>query len=375
MASAPRIAHLSTVHHDWDNRIVNKECRALAEAGLDTHLVISAPEDRVTRGVHVHALQRRGRLARLFGSQRQAWGVLRGLRPDLLHVHDPELIPMALLWGTVRRRPVVYDAHEDLVKQIATKGYLHGRRAHLMRPMARVLLWMADWGCDAVVTATEPIADTFRTRLFGRERPVRVVRNLPWSSDFRVADVASNGPVAVYTGDISEARGFTRMVEAIRSVPGARLVLAGRALRQDIDPGEDEQVEYRGLVPPSELPDIIASGRVGLVLLQRLPNYENSLPTKVFEYMASGVPFLATDFPAWQELFGGYDAGVFVDSDDPDAVASALASLLADPERCAEMGRNGRRAVEEEFGFESEAVPLVELVGSLSAGRRSPRGA
>lgn len=367
----PRVVHLSTVHHDWDNRIINKECRALAQAGIDTHLVISAPEDRLTHGVHVYAIRKRGRVGRLFGSQWEAWQQLRALKPDLLHIHDPELIPMAILWGRLRRRPVVYDAHEDLVKQLKTKSWAGGRRGRLVHGVARWLMLLADRGCDGIVTATAPIAATFKHHRLGRgERPVVVVQNLPWAGDFPDADVVNNGRVAVYTGDLSEERGFTTMVDAVTAVPGAKLLLAGRALGSiglDDRLTASEHVEYRGLVPPSELAEIIGHARVGLVCLKRLPNYENSLPTKVFEYMASGVPFLATDFPAWQELFGGYDAGVFVDTDDPAAVASALAELINDPGRCAELGANGRRAVQERFGFENEAAKLVDLVRTLTA--------
>ncbi|MEL4358945.1 MULTISPECIES: glycosyltransferase family 4 protein [unclassified Luteococcus] len=362
-----RIAHLSTVHQSWDNRILNKECRALAEAGFDVHLVISADADRVTHGVQVHALTPRGRAARLLGSQAEAWRALDRIAPHLLHFHDPELIPLALAYGRRHKIPVVYDAHEDLVKQIDTKPYLQGRKGDAARRAARRLIRMADRHCDAIVTVIDEIAQTFSPVRDGRERPVAVVRNLPWKSDFTVVDPAATDPVAVYTGDISQERGLTRMLDAVHHVEGARLVLAGRNLVGDALPVGDPQVDYCGLVPPAELPGIIAQGRVGLVLLSRLPNYEHSLPTKVFEYMASGLPFLASDFGYWRELFGGIDAGVFVDPDDPTAVGSALAELLADPARCAELGANGRRAVAERFSFEAEATTLVGLVNRLLA--------
>ena len=367
-APSARIVHLSTVHHDWDNRITNKECRALAEAGLDVHLIISAPEKRVTHGVHVHAIRKRGRLGKLVWSQVEAWQVLRRVRADLLHVHDPELIPLALVWRLLRRRPVVYDAHEDLVKQLATKTYLRrGPASLLARPVARLLIGLADRGCDGIVTATAPIAATFSPLRRGRPRPVQVVRNLPWGSDFEVVDAGQNEPIAVYTGDISEGRGISRMIDAVHHVPGVTLLLAGRALVPAEQLTEATDVDWLGLVPPSELPGIIGRGRVGLILLERLPNYENSLPTKVFEYMASGIPFLATDFPVWRELFGGYDAGVFVDVDDPEAVRQAFEDLITDPEKCRRMGRNGRRAFDERFGFEAEAAALVAFELALVA--------
>lgn len=360
-----RIVHLSTVHHDWDNRIVNKECRALAEAGFDVHLVISADEDRVTAGVKVHAITRRSRARRLVGSQWEGWRKLQTLRPDVLHIHDPELLPMAVAWARTHRCALIYDAHEDLVKQLNTKPWLNRYSARVVDPLAKQLLRLADRHCSAIITATDDIAAAFSTTVAGKARPVVTVRNLPWRRDFTVADVAANPKTAVYTGDLTRERGVSLMVESVARVPDARLVLAGRLLvpGSEID---NEAVDYLGLVPPSELPGIIAGARVGLILLKRLPNYENSLPTKVFEYMASGVPFLATDFPAWRDLFGGCAAGVFVDSDDPDAVVRELTSLLDDPERCAELGRKGREAVEREFSFEAEARKLVDVVRAVT---------
>lgn len=361
-----RIAHLSTVHQSWDNRILNKECRALSEAGFDVHLVISADEDRVSHGVQVHAIRRRGRFARLLVSQAEAWRALDRIRPQLLHFHDPELIPMALAYGRRRRIPVVYDAHEDLVKQIETKPYLRGVAKYLARAAAGRLVQMADRRCDAVVTVIDEIADTFVAQRDGDERPVVVVKNLPWAADFPAREWAAGDRTVVYTGDISVERGLERMLDAVE-VADARLVTAGRCLVDESRLTSSPRVEHRGLVPPAELPGIIGEGQVGLVLLSRLPNYEHSLPTKVFEYMACGVPFLASDFAYWRDLFGGLDAGVFVDPDDRGAIARALGELLDDPERCAVLGGNGRRAVEDGFGFENESGKLVALVERLLA--------
>lgn len=362
---AGRVVHLSTVHHSWDNRILNKECRALAEAGIDVHLVISADEDRTSHGVPIHAIRHRGRLARLVGSQWEAWQQLRRLRPSLLHVHDPELIPLMVLWGRVGGARIVYDAHEDLVKQIATKPYLRGPQQAVARRAAKALVGLADRRCDAVVTVIEEIAQHFSTTRGGCPRPVVVVRNLPWMADFPPAAVRRNDPVAVYTGDISEERGYSRMVDAVEQVPGARLVLAGRSLVPTDRVEGHEDVEMLGLVPPAELPGILARARVGLVLLDRLPNYAHSLPTKLVEYMASGIPFLATDFAYWRQLFEDAEAGVFVDVDDLDAVREALERLLTDPDECSRLGANGRRAVEERFSFDLEATGLVRLTRQL----------
>lgn len=370
--SGRRVVHLTTVHQPHDNRILNKECRALAEAGIDVVLVAGAEHDEQVRGVPIKAIGRRSRAARLVASQAEAWRVVSAIGPALLHVHDPELVPMALAYGRRHGAKVVYDAHEDLVAQIATKPYL----AEWMRPgvrgVARGLVGLADRGVDGLVAATDTVARPYRTE------PKVVVRNLPWLSDFpavdeqqRTASLSSHR--AVYTGDLTEERGFSTMLSVAervaRQVPDFQLVLAGRALGSCRDAvaklPAGGPVTALGLLPPTEVPAVVASAQVGLIFLKRLPNYAESLPTKVFEYMAAGVPFLATDFPAWERLFGPSDAGRFVDTDDVEATASALVGLLRDPAGCERLGSNGRRAIETEFNFETESRKLVGFTRSL----------
>ncbi|MDO4412653.1 glycosyltransferase [Cutibacterium sp.] len=370
MTDSPRIGRvvsLSTVHHGHDNRVFNKEARALVQAGYDYHLVISAERDGIDNGIPVVALHREeGRVRRLILSQREAWHYLQVLQPEVLHIHDPELIPLALLWGHRDHCKVIYDAHEDLIGQVDTKPYLGKLTRPLARLAARGLVGLADRGADAVVAATETVGQRFH------HSPVTVVRNYPWLGNYDVTPDPVPGRL-VYVGDLSEERKLSFMIEVTRrircQVPQAHLVLAGRVLsgcQNTVDRAVGEGfVDHLGLVSPTEVPKVLASGQIGLVFLKPLPNYVASLPTKLFEYMASRLPFAASDFPAWREMFGRYGAGIFVDTEDIAVTAGSLAELLADSNRCREIGQAGRRAVEAGLNFESQAEALTGLVGRL----------
>lgn len=364
----PSVVHLSTVHNRHDNRVFNKEARALVNAGYDFHLVISADADGVDDGIPVVGLHRTvgPRLRRVVAGQLEAWRVLGSLRPELLQIHDPELIPMALLWGRTHPCKVVYDAHEDLVGQIDTKPYLNRLTRPVARAAAQCLVGLADQGADGIVAATEPVANRFRNPR------IAVVHNYPWLANFTVDPAPVPGRL-VYAGDLTQERKLSFMIGVTRALrataPQAHLVLAGRALKgcgPVVEAGVAEGlVDYRGLVGPTAVPGVLASAQVGLVFLEPLPNYVRSLPTKLFEYMAAGVPFCASDFPAWRGMFSGYGAGEFADSESLDATVETLAGMLADPDACTRMGRAGQRAVGEGLTFEAQSRVLLGLTAEL----------
>ena len=358
-----RIVHLSTVHRTRDNRIYNKECGGLLSDGYDVRLVVRAEHDE-NDPVPIAALPApRNRIQRLTLTQLQAWRKLNSLRPDLLHIHDPELIPMARLWGSRHKVAWIFDAHEHLVDQIDTKPYLKPWQRRAAKAYAAWLTRQADQHADGIVAATERIADQYRNRNVG------VVHNYPWLRDF-VNEPAPVPGRLVYTGDLTEERRFSFMVQVAHRlremVDHAHLVLAGSfrgrsgiSLQGSID---GDVVRHLGLLPPAQVPDVIASASVGLIFLDPLPNYLTSLPTKVFEYMASSVPFAASDFAHWKASFGTHEAGIFVDSSDAQAAATALASIITDPTRLASMGRAGRLAVEQYYNFEGELDQLLTVV-------------
>jgi len=198
-----RVVSLSTVHHGHDNRVFNKEAKALVAAGHDYHLVISADRDRIDQGVPVVALHREeGRVRRLVVSQREAWRHLQALQPEVLHIHDPELIPLALVWRWRHHCKVIYDAHEDLIGQVDTKPYLGAVTRPLAKMAARGLVGLAERSADAVVAATPTVGERFR------RASVTVVRNYPWLGNYTVPPQAGAGAARIRRGLVGGAQAF-----------------------------------------------------------------------------------------------------------------------------------------------------------------------
>jgi glycosyltransferase involved in cell wall biosynthesis len=103
----------------------------------------------------------------------------------------------------------------------------------------------------------------------------------------------------------------------------------------------------------------------GLLLLHPLPSYVDSLPIKLFEYMAAGIPVICSDFPLWREIVETSHCGVCVNPSDTDAAADAIRKLVNNPAYAAEMGANGRKAAVARYSWDSQADLLKRFYQSL----------
>ncbi|WP_241134651.1 glycosyltransferase [Achromobacter xylosoxidans] len=125
-ASKPRVAHISSAHQRNDIRIFVKECSSLARAGYDVRLYVGDGKgEAMADGVNIHDVgaSAPGRFRRMIIKPWKIWLALRRNKEKVVHFHDPELIPITLLlhWAGIS---VVYDAHEDVPRQILSKPWL-----------------------------------------------------------------------------------------------------------------------------------------------------------------------------------------------------------------------------------------------------------
>ncbi len=164
------------------------------------------------------------------------------------------------------------------------------------------------------------------------------------------------------------------MVKAI-SGTSARLALAGRfqseaGRRECMATAGWNQVDELGVLDRPGVLDLLHSSAIGLCLFQPAPNHLEAMPTKVFEYMAAGLPVIASDLPALREIVEGSGAGICVDPRDSLEVARAINFLLENPEQMQALGRCGQQAVAERYNWASEAQALTGLYRELLSTRK-----
>nr|MBP8992765.1 glycosyltransferase [Bacteroidales bacterium] len=107
--------------------------------------------------------------------------------------------------------------------------------------------------------------------------------------------------------------------------------------------------------------ELLKKVRLGMVILEATPSYIVSLPIKMFEYMAAGLPVIASDFPLWKSIIEESKCGVCVDQTNSKLIKETLLSLINDTDKLAKFGNNGRKAVELNYNWNNEVQKLYNL--------------
>lgn len=364
---------------------VEKEARTLVGAGYSVTVVCKAavglPSVEERDGIRVVRVAPPGHWIpgwRFLRNSRIFERTLVETRPHILHAHDSDTLgPVA---AAARRLgiPFVYDAHELWLGQGRWgRSWLYSALLYLFFSILERRLIRRS---AAQVTVSTPIARWLERRYHLQH--VVLLPNYPeaapeFGRDLRTRidpqSLPQGAPIILYLGGLTEERGLEALVQAIPLLRSrAHLVLlgqgalAGSLRRLAAELGVEERLHLLAPVPPAEVIGWAASADIGVSpLVPSSLNNRYSLGNKLFQYMAAGLPVVASDFPQVRDVVIGSDAGLCVDTTDTQQIASAIDGLLADRDRLRAMGRNARRAVEERYNWDVSARTLLEVYRSL----------
>ncbi len=357
------VVHISTVHSAIDPRIRLKELRSAAEHGFVATLVTTDSDAaELNDGVRIEIVRPSGagRIGRMFWTAPRAVFRAFGLSADIYHIHDPELVPWGWLLLT-KGVPVVYDIHEDYVTAIRQKSYLPGFVRTLFAAVVSVLERFA----------TQPFHRVIAERYYRRRFPGALpILNYPFREmSMERASYAEGSRKVIYTGNVSIDRGAMELAALAAKRPDLEVLVIGRCaplLAERMTGVADEKARLvltgaGRYVPFGEIMAEYRKGGLlaGLALFPETEHYREKELTKFFEYMAVGLPVVASDFPVWRRLIADNGVGLCVRHGDIGEVGSALDWLRDNPRKAALMSERGRRLVRERFNWEGEGERLA----------------
>ncbi|NOJ01996.1 glycosyltransferase family 4 protein [Vibrio kanaloae] len=366
-----KICHLTSAHTRHDTRIFIKMCSSLADEGYNVSLIVAdgkGLEFKNDVSIIDVGFKKGNRLSRMTRTVYKVYKAAVDLNADIYHMHDPELLLVALLlkW---KGKKVIFDAHEDLPVQVLSKPYLHPFFAKVISRVAHYYECFLCKRIDAVVTATPFIRDKF----LKINSTTVDINNFPKIEEFINIETAnfSQRESCCYIGGITKVRGIYEIVDAM-DLSRARgdLLLAGNFLEKQVRSDVVglagwKKVDDLGWLNREGIQSVLGRSFAGLVTLHPIENYKDALPVKMFEYMASGIPVIASNIPLWESIVVSEDCGICVNPYSSKEISDAMNYLANNLEVAKAMGARGRDAVHRKYNWKVEEGKLLQLYSSL----------
>jgi len=368
-----KICILTSTHQALDDRIFDKEAKTLADNGYDVTLVAQHDKDETIDGIKIIALPKpQNRFFRILFLAHKIYRLALKQKSDIYHFHDPGLLPWAIRLKRKNQVRVIYDVHEDVPRQILSKSWLPKVIRWPIAKFFNLYEKGAAKKLDYIIAATPDIESNFK------QDNVIDIKNYPIISDLQPLNNQEvrqnkNYYTLIYIGGLEIIRGTKETIKAlsiVNSKYNIKLKLLGRfsekKFEQEIGGLEGwRRVEFLGWLPRQEVYKELSMADIGLVCLYPLRRFLTSLPVKLFEYMAIGLPVIASNFPLWREIVEGNNCGICVNPLDSKEIAKAIEYLIEHPKEAKEMGENGQRATLEKYNWKSEGKKLLEIYEKL----------
>ena len=371
MSRFPIDVTLLSSGHDVADARLHRHCAALRRAGLRVEVIAKGRAEDAPAETEFRSIRPRG----IVGRGIKALTLPGRARGRVLITLDPDLIPAARarrLFGHGRRLAV--DLHEDYVALLDDRAWATGAAGRIAKVWARTAISLSR-GADLTIVADQHVPP---------ERAARrlVVRNLPDLTLLPERGELDDSPRALYVGDVRESRGLFTMLEAIEQAPDWTLDVVGPVAARDKErldawlassPAAG-RVRMHGRMPPAAAWRLASGAWAGMSLLHSTPAFESAIPSKIYEYLACGMPVLSSPIKRAAELVDKAGAGAVVA--DAAQAGATLRAWSGESRADFELLRNAAREwAERDLGATNPHDLLAEAVAELVAEARGNRSA
>ncbi|MDA7794268.1 glycosyltransferase [Flavobacteriales bacterium] len=364
-----KVCHLSSVHQRNDTRIFFKECMTLQKNGYDTFWIVAdGLGDEVKNGVSIIDVGlSTNRFSRIFSSTIKVFSRARKLNADIYHFHDPELAPICLLFRLMSK-PVIFDVHENVAEQIKDKQWLSPTFARFLSFLF-MLLNKVFTRFYNIIIAEYSYATLYENKK--SKNKFEVILNFPEVQFLeKFKNIKRKGHEFFYIGVVSNDRGLEVILDALNILDSKnfdfKMHFVGR-LFDEVDwvkyASIKDKVIFYGRKSLDEGYAISTQCIAGLAVLKPIGNYVWSYPTKVFEYMAIGLPTITSNFALYKQIVEENKVGWCVDPYSPEDLAEIMISILES--NSLEEVSNFALSASEKYSWQTESMKLLNMYESI----------
>lgn len=378
MFTTKKIAIVSVINDLVTDNRVKKTCLALIESGFEVVLVgrklsTSLPvEDWPYKAIRMKMIVRSGPFFYLFYTWRLFFKLLFR-KADLLYANDLDTLLPNFLIAKLKHIPLIYDSHE-----------LFCDVPELLQSPVKRKIWskLESWivpKLDWCITVNDSIAAIFEEKYHVK---FNVVRNIPETINTAFPktkgqlNLPANKKIILLQGaGINIDRGAEELVAAMKYVENALLLIIGsgdcwKLLKQlVVELGLNEKVRMIDKIPKHELIHYTLNADLGVSFDKNTnPNYYNSLPNKIFDYLHAGVPVLASRLPEIEKIISMYEVGDFIQDHEPFTIGQKLNEVLSSP-KLADYKLNTAK-VKNTLIWQAEKQNLLAVINNAQAIKR-----
>ena len=357
--ATPTVLMLLTNAYDPDPR-VRQEALALIRLGCRVRLLawdrdLGAAKSESMEGVAVErvflpSLHGRGTTQLFFYTWLYLKMLWRGFQIpfDVIHCHDLDTLPLGFVLGTLKGKPIVYDAHESFTDML--EGNVH-------RVVRRGLFSLENFlirRIDLLITVGERLRQYFAER--GARHSV-VVGNWKRLEDFarseqqnletrRALDIPEGAMLVVCITQLFKDRKIEELLQALDECPDVYLLIGGKGALEGMVQqwaAKNPRIRYVGFVRGTNIADYTCAGDVVYYGFDpENPNARFSAPNKLFEALAAGKPLITGDFGEIAHVVRQASCGFVLPEYSVQEIRGAL-ELLGDVNRRRSLAENARR--------------------------------
>ena len=282
-------------------------------------------------------------------------------RTDVFLSNDTDSLPANYLAAKIRRKPIVFDAHEMFpeVPEVTNRKFVKKfwtKIEDLIFPKLR-----------HSYTVCQSIADIYNSKY---QMNMQVVRNIPFAQSTKKAQspIDSKGKkVLLYQGAVNVGRGIEWIIDAMPYLDGFIFYVVGdgdklEELQEYVKHNQlTEKVIFTGRIPMEELAAYTACADIGINLLENKGlNYYYSLPNRIFDYIRAEIPVLASDFPEIRKIVVHYQIGRLIDQYEPEFLAETIQQMAKQKKDTI-----GFAKANHELTWENESVQLFDIFNNI----------
>jgi len=384
---------LADRHDLYDDRIYWKEACSLVRSGYDVSIVLASDENKegkTIEGISYFKVKRKDYHTNPFvnyflkkilpGDIHTAiFNKAASLQADVYHIHDLKVMRIAKKLKHLQSNPwIIYDVHEpypenykdyrkkDLGSVVA--GLYSRYISHIEKKWTR--------SADLIISTEENIQKRFSE--YFPDKPVEIIYNYT-DLDIPKQNIEKEKKYdLVYSGGITEFRGAWKILEALKiaaeKMPGIHLLFVGTWFPQGLKGAMSDFLKVNDLeknctlldaVPYQQMTDLYYQSRIGLGIFLPIETHRIILQIKIFEYMAFGLPLIASNFGHINHYVLKHNCGLTVDPTDSGQIAKAILELLQNKKLYNQFSENGNKAAEENYRWPVMEEKLLSIYKPL----------